>query len=233
MTPDLWGQKRRHDGDAAEGSVCPPVFREEPQLVPMGRPQPRLAGFRPSTTRAGRKRRPAAAAAACRVSRRRHRGQSDRGQSMVEFALMAPLVLFLFIGVIVAGIFALNYVQLANAVRDGARAAAVCGGAGRGAANGALTPTLPDGSACTDTNLINYVKDRFAAIDKNLANLNVTLPTGGGGDHLSQCQYGKTVELKVTYDQPFYIPGVGKVLSNNGSGSTFTITAQAEATCEV
>lgn len=184
--------------------------------------------------------RPAQGTGASRASRplravSRRARQRDRGVTMVEFALMAPLGLLLLVGTVIAGIFGMNYLQLSNAVRDGVRAAAVCGGSGRNnqpqlPAN--QVPTLPDGTACTDVNLIAFVKNRFQAIPGNQASLQVTLPTGGSGDHLSQCQYRKTVELKASYDQPLYIPLISNLLSNNGSGSTYTISSQAEATCE-
>jgi len=168
-------------------------------------------------------------------SMRSRRRQHDRGVTLVEFALMAPLVFLLLMGVIICGIFAMNYVQLTNAARDGVRAAAICGGSARGTGGPAgsnVTPLLPNGASCTDANLIAYIKSRFQAIDANTANLQVTLPTGGSGDHLSQCQYGKTVEIHADYDQPFYVPFVGRLMSNNGSGSSYTLRATAEATCE-
>jgi hypothetical protein len=156
---------------------------------------------------------------------------------VVEFALLAPVALVLLIGILVAGIVAMNYVQLHNAVRDGARAAAVCGGSSRSSTvnQQTLTPVtkLPNGQSCTDDNLIAYVKSRFQAIPGNIASLSVTLPTGGSGDHMSQCGYKQSVEIHATYDQPLYIPLISKFLSNNGSGSSFTITATAESTCEI
>ena len=176
-------------------------------------------------------------ATAPRPARRRHAHHRDSGVTVVEFALLAPLALVLLIGIVIAGIVAMTYVQLHNAVRDGARAAAVCGGSARDPNNDqeTLTPTtlLPNGQQCTDANLIAYVKSRFQAIPGNQATLQVTLPTGGAGDHMSQCQYQKSVEIHASYDQPIYIPILSNFLSNNGSGSTFTISATAEATCEI
>lgn len=175
---------------------------------------------------------------ACLVARPRRRARErSRGVTMVEFALMAPLGLLLLTGTIIGGIFAMNYVQLTNAVRDGVRAAAVCGGVGRTYQYQPQLPqnqvtTLPNGADCTDVNLIAYIKGRFQAIPGNQASLQVTLPTGGTGDHMSQCQYRKTVEIKASYDQPIYIPVISRIFSNNGSGSTYTLSAQAEATCE-
>jgi hypothetical protein len=157
--------------------------------------------------------------------------------TLVEFALLAPLALVLLVGIVISGIVAMNYVQLHNAVRDGARAAAVCGGSARNSQQNqeTLTPVtkLPNGQDCSDDNLIAYVKSRFQAIPGNVASLTVTLPTGGLGDHMSQCQYKKSVEIHATYDQPLFMPLISNLLSNNSSGSTYTITATAEATCEI
>ena len=168
-----------------------------------------------------------------RYSRARVR---DRGVTVVEFALLAPLALVLLIGIVIAGIVAMNYVQLHNAVRDGARAAAVCGGSSRTSTTNQQTQTpttkLPNGQDCTDVNLIAYVKSRFNAIPGNAATLTVTLPTGGSGDHMSQCAYKQSVEIHASYDQPLYIPILSNFLSNIG-GTSYRITATAEATCEI
>jgi Flp pilus assembly protein TadG len=54
---------------------------------------------------------------------RRH--QRERGQALVEFALVLPLLALLLFGVIQFGIAFNNYVTLTDAVRAGARSAAV------------------------------------------------------------------------------------------------------------
>lgn len=51
----------------------------------------------------------------------------ERGQALVEFALVAPLFFFLFLAVIEGGRFVLYYQTLANATREGARYAIVHG----------------------------------------------------------------------------------------------------------
>lgn len=188
----------------------------------------RSAARRSNAGQRGTRALPAAASRRCHGARRR-----DSGVTAVEFALVAPLGMLLLLGILISGIVAMNYVQLHNAVRDGARAAAVCGGSARSGQT-TLTPVtrLPNGQDCSDTNLIAYVKSRFQAIPGNQATLQVTLPTGGSGDHMSQCQYGKSVEIHASYDQPLYIPVLSNLLSNNG-GNTYTITATAESTCEI
>lgn len=51
--------------------------------------------------------------------------RSERGQSMTEFALVLPLLVVLLFGIIQFGITFNNYISLTDAVRAGARKAAV------------------------------------------------------------------------------------------------------------
>lgn len=53
------------------------------------------------------------------------RGVRERGASMVEFAVVVPLFLLLVFGVIEAGWFFSQQVEIRNAVREGARIAVV------------------------------------------------------------------------------------------------------------
>lgn len=57
--------------------------------------------------------------------RRRLDARSERGQTMVEFALVAPLLLVIVFAVIQFGILYNNYVTITDAARVGARKAAV------------------------------------------------------------------------------------------------------------
>ncbi len=50
---------------------------------------------------------------------------SERGQTMVEFALVLPILLVLLLGIFQFGVAFNNYVTLTDAVRSGARVAAV------------------------------------------------------------------------------------------------------------
>ncbi len=60
---------------------------------------------------------------------------SPRGQSLVEFALIAPLLVALIVGIIELGILFSVYVGLTNSAREGARAGAIYQ-AGRTPTNG-------------------------------------------------------------------------------------------------
>ena len=67
---------------------------------------------------------------------RRLRLRSETGQSMVEFALLLPILLVVALGILQFGIIYNNYVTLTDATRVGARQAAVsrfAGDSGAGA----------------------------------------------------------------------------------------------------
>jgi Flp pilus assembly protein TadG len=51
--------------------------------------------------------------------------KSERGQTMTEFALVLPILLVLMLGIVQFGVAFNNYVTLTDAVRAGARKAAV------------------------------------------------------------------------------------------------------------
>lgn len=152
---------------------------------------------------------------------------------MVEFALVAPLFFLLLTSLIVGAIVVMNQVQLNNAVRDGARSAAICGGpqgSGR---------VLPNGAACSSSALIAYIGGRLNAVPGGAAisvcsyssgNV-VTSSCSSSGDALLGCNLGKTVEVDASYAQPLYLPLVGNWLGTNG-GSTRQLNASAEAVCE-
>ena len=51
--------------------------------------------------------------------------RNEKGQAMVEFAIVAPILLLLVFGIVQFGILFNNYLTLTDAVRTGARQAAV------------------------------------------------------------------------------------------------------------
>ena len=55
----------------------------------------------------------------------KHNTRGEKGQTMVEFALILPILLVLMLGIAQFGITFNNYVTLTDAVRAGARKAAV------------------------------------------------------------------------------------------------------------
>lgn len=163
------------------------------------------------------------------------------GVSMVEFALVGPIAFVMLLGAVVLGIVMFHQVQLSQVVRDSARAAAICGSATN---TSGTTATLPDGTACTGSNIVTYINSRLSTVSNTLSNAatitvydssNTQVATGSGtsaGNAVASCSASAyTVEVSVTYQQPLYLPLVGNVLGN-GSSNTRTISAKGEATCE-
>jgi hypothetical protein len=133
----------------------------------------------------------------------------------------------------------MHEVQLTQAVRDGARAAAICGGS----TDQNTGSTLPDGTTCTTANITNYVNGRVDAVSSTLANqavITVLSPSGTNlgsatgaslGSAASFCATGDTIQVSINYQQPLFVPLVGSLLGN-ASSNTRTLSAQGEATCE-
>ena len=160
--------------------------------------------------------------------------------TLVEFALVSPLLLLFILGLTVGGIMVTNQVQLTNAVRDGARAAAVCGGPERNSLptepNAQPVPTLPNGQTCDSTRLIAFIQSRLNAVPSATA-LSVcvytaaTTCTSTQSNVLDECAAGKVVEVEASFQQPLYLPLVGHFFGDNGTDYR-TISASADAVCE-
>ncbi len=175
-----------------------------------------------------------------RPARRRH--QRDRGVTLVEFALLSPIAVMLLMGLIVVGMLTTNIVQLNNAVRDGARVAAVCGSSNRSSTT--IVPTTdPTHQACTDDNVRWYITSRLSAVPANLTpNIQVcdsaaSCVTGSGSSNvIDTCQaYSKYVVVTASIRQSMYLPLVGQffgVDATDKANDTRLISASAEATCE-
>lgn len=158
---------------------------------------------------------------------------------------MAPIAFLVLLGLFVLGIVVLHEIQLSQAVRDSARAAAICGSQTGQTSN---APTLPDSNLpCNNANLVAYINARVTKVDPSLANKatvtvydNSNTPVGipasvtgaNAGAVAARCSANAyTVEVSISYAQPLYLPLVGAVFGTGG-GSTRTILAKGEATCE-
>jgi hypothetical protein len=169
----------------------------------------------------------------------------ERGVGVVELTMVAPVFLLLIIGAFVLGLVVMNQMQLTNAVRDGARAAAVCGGPNRNAEP--VPPTLPDGlTSCDSTALIGYINHRLSAVPGGaITSVCVYVGSQDGNDTstacvasdpvdpniLDKCNKGTVVEVDIAYPQQLYIPIVGNLLGDHGT-TTRTMHAAAQAVCE-
>ena len=93
-----------------------------------------------------------------------------RGQSLVEFALVLPLLMILVFGIIDFGMGLRSYISLTTATREGARFAAIGGSAG-------AYPGNCDG--VTNTTVVGRVCVAIEGLDRaDLTSVAVTYPNG-------------------------------------------------------
>jgi Flp pilus assembly protein TadG len=176
----------------------------------------------------------------------RRRLRHARGQGAVEFAVLAPIAFLLLLGIVVVSIVVLHQTQLANASRDIARVAAICGSDVPPLYGGTTNTTnLPNGQ-CSDNALLAYARAQLANIDSTVTwNPTITVTNASGvactvagactvtGSGLASCDatQGYVVHVTVTYPQSLYVPIVSNLFSN-APGGIRTLTATGVATCE-
>jgi Flp pilus assembly protein TadG len=126
---------------------------------------------------------------------KRHRPdiRNDRGQTMVEFTLVLPILVVVLFGIIQFGITFNNYIALTDAVRAGAR-----------------TASVSRFSATPSTDTVSKVKTASGDLDP--AQLNVTVTT--------TWSQGSDVIVKATY--PYSISLLGVVLASGTLSSQTT-----------
>ncbi|HZP74044.1 MAG TPA: TadE family protein [Gaiellaceae bacterium] len=116
---------------------------------------------------------------------------------MVEFALVAPLLLLILFGIIQFGVAFMHSVALTDAVRAGARQAAV-------------SRTSGDPVAATDSAVVNAASD----LDSSTLSSRITVTTSSGWTS------GGSVTVKATY--PYSINILGLVVANGDLHSQTT-----------
>jgi Flp pilus assembly protein TadG len=129
------------------------------------------------------------------MNTKRNRIRDEQGQTMAEFAIVLPILIVLLFGIVQFGILFNNYVTMTDAVRAGARAAAVSRQNGD-----------PSGSATAAV--------RSSANDLNQAKLGISVS--------STWAPGDPVTVQATY--PYAISLLGWVVSS-GSLTTKTTEA--------
>jgi Flp pilus assembly protein TadG len=138
------------------------------------------------------------------VLRRLLRGR--RGQSLVEFSLVLPVLLIIVFGIVDFGMGLRSYISLTNATREGARFAAVGNPAGSfpSQCNGTTTTTVV-GRTCVAVEGLNR---------SDISSLTVTYPNGQGP--------GNSVIVSANYTY-HYITPLGDII-HFFSGGTLTKT---------
>jgi Flp pilus assembly protein TadG len=125
--------------------------------------------------------------------RKRAEFRSERGQSMAEFALVLPVLVLLLFGIVQFGVTFNHYVTLTDAVRAGARKAAV-------------SRHQPDPVAVT----VDAVET--AATDLKAADLQINVT--------SSWEAGDEVEVTASY--PYSIKLMGMTIKSGRMNSTTT-----------
>lgn len=107
----------------------------------------------------------------------------SRGQSLVEFALVAPLFFLLLLAVIEGGRFIAYYETLSNATREGARYAIVHG-SNSSCPSGPMPPGINPPAGCYDlagANVVQRVRDTaFGLLGTDVVVTPVWGPLGNG-----------------------------------------------------
>ncbi len=155
------------------------------------------------------------------------RGRNERGQALLEFAYLLPILLILLLGMIAFGITLNNYLEMTNGTTAGAQAVAISRGQTVDPCLTAATPFFGAAPTLTKANL----------------SFTITTSTGPGGSGTSQTLWpsganpscpassttsppasylvqGGTITVKVTY------PCNLKVFGVNFAPSTCTLTTQ-------
>lgn len=114
--------------------------------------------------------------------------RNERGQTAVEFALIAPLLVILLLGIIQFGIAFHNYVTITDAARAGARQAIVARFGGGNFDNAKQT-----------------VRDAASSLDQSKLTPTVTAPS---------MTAGSLVTVTVTYPYTIDIPLIGVTIKN-------------------
>jgi Flp pilus assembly protein TadG len=145
---------------------------------------------------------------------RRAPGGNDRGQSLVEFALVIPVLVILVFGIIDFGMGLRAYITVTQATREGARFGAVgndpgtftSGGAGQ--CNGSTTTTIV-GKVCTTMNGLSL---------SDLSSVSVTYPGGR--------TTGQSVRVSAQYQYDYITPldTILNALSGGSVGDHITLS---------
>lgn len=136
-------------------------------------------------------------------TRPRARLRSRRGQSLVEFALILPVLMIMVFGIIDFGLGLRSYISLTNATREGARFAAIGNTAGAYPANC---------NGTSNTTVVGRVCYTIEGLDlADLTSVSVTYPNGQ--------MPGNSVVVSADYTYNYITP-VGDIV-DFFSGGTF------------
>ncbi|MGI6621922.1 MAG: pilus assembly protein [Clostridiaceae bacterium] len=110
----------------------------------------------------------------------------SKGQSLVETAIILPVILLLVLGIIDFGLIFNNYILITNASREGARLAALGG---------------------SDSEIIQTVQDMSGTLDLTKMSIDIS-PSS------SMRKRGSQVKVKITYNAKLITPLIDKFFTD-------------------
>lgn len=139
-----------------------------------------------------------------KLIRQRRKGR-EKGQALVEFALLVPVFLILLFAIVDFGMGFYSWISVTNAAREGARLGAV---------------------QATATEIEDRVRDTVNLPDES-TQMFVTVTNAQG-------QPGESVVVQVDYDYDLITPlaGLVQLVSGNVIGPTLTFSSTAEMRLE-
>ena len=134
----------------------------------------------------------------------RARGRGERGQSLVEFALLLPIFLILLFAIVDFGLGLNAWITITNSAREGARAGAV----------GADAATITQ-----------KVQDTSGALDMDKLTVTVTNAQGQPGGSV-------VVDVDYQYDLITPLSALMEFVSGNTIGPTLNLSSTADMRLE-
>lgn len=113
--------------------------------------------------------------------------KNEKGQALVEFAIILPILLLLIMGILQFGLLINSYLALENSSREGARLGIV---------------------GCTDKDIQNIVMKTAPTLNSNALTINIT-PSEGSR------KSGDTLTINLTYNYNLTIPIISTLFNNS------------------
>ena len=159
--------------------------------------------------------------------------RDHRGAAAAEMALVLPLLLTLFIGLVELGHYFYNEHILVKAVRDGARFAARHNFNYYGTSSTCADPTdatlLSDTKALVRTSLLSGGSDKLRAIQVNDISITTVCYASSGGQSMYGIYRGRTIGAPVVRVTASinYAPIIGAPFGFSGAGFKLNATQEA------
>lgn len=137
------------------------------------------------------------------MSRRHDRRAGERGQALLELAIVAPVLILIIAGLVQFGVIYERQIGINNAIRDAARIAATWDSKDIGTASSNATQTL----AKVRTLLANA-----QTYDESRMRIEVCIGTPSANPTDPSGNYQVDVRIKVWYRHPLFLPIVDLIL---------------------